>query len=287
MFNKIYLTMGALVERRNNFDTDEVRRTIPLLQDEGYIDGCEFMFIRFYYENGVSLARSLVRDGCLFPTFHTDKDIGADLSDGGVALSEGDPDKAEELRRRALDKFRYNCETACEAGSRRLILHLWGGLSSDRAIGFNAKALPEILDIADEYSLRVMVENVPSVVTDPVFNLHKIEEYLDRCGIVFDTRFATCHDNAEQTLSDHVVAPKIEHVHISDYRGGHKEFKCLRPVWHPGEGQCDYPLIFGMLRDLSYSSSFTLESPGIVDEGPNIDIEKLKRSLTFIKDAVN
>ena len=287
MSNKVYLTMGALVERRNGFDSDEVARTIPRLQDESFIDGCEFMFIRKYYEEGgAELARRLVSEGCLFPTFHTDKDIGADLADGGVALSEGDKSTAEEKRRTALEKFKYNCETACEAGSKRLVLHLWGGLSSDRAIDFNAAALPEILEIADGYGLRVMVENVPSVVTDPLTNLKKIAEYFGRCGVVFDTRFATCHENAKETLSDPDITAAIEHVHISDYRGGLKEFKCLRPVWHPGEGQCDFSYIFGRLKEMNYGGSFTLESPGIVDEGPAIDLDRLKKSLTFIKDSL-
>ena len=287
MKHKIYLTMGSLVEKRNDFDADEVKRTIPRLMEEGFIDGCEFMFIRFYYEEdlGRRLARDLVREGCLFPTFHTHKDIGALLSDGGVALSQGDALTAEKLRREALDMFRYNCETALEAGSERLVLHLWGGLNSDSAIDFNADALPSLLDIADGYSLRLMIENVPSAVTDPLTNLLKIKERFDRCGVVFDTRFATCHGNAGQTLSDPDVAPHIEHVHISDYRGGLKEFSHLRPIYHPGYGQCDFSLIFSMLKDMGYGGSFTLESPGISGEGPGIDLDRLKRSLTFIRES--
>ena len=282
MKNKVYLSMGSLVEKRNSYDTDEVARTIPRLMSEGFIDGAEFMFIRFYYGRAEELARSLLREGCRFPVFHTDKDIGALLSDAGVALSEGDAAEAGKLRSKALDMFRYNCDTALAAESERLVLHLWGGLSSDRAIDYNAAALPELLEIAGERGLRLMIENVPSVVTDPLTNLKSLPLGAS-FGIVFDTRFATCHDNAKETLSDGAVSPRIEHVHISDYRGGHKEFRCLRPVFHPGEGRCDYGLIFSMLKDMSYSSSFTLESPGIVAEGPKIDLDNLKSSLTFIK----
>ncbi len=286
MENKLYLTMGALVERRNGFDADEVSRTVPRLMDGGYIDGAEFMFIKHYYGSGPELARRLVSEGCLFPTFHTDKDIGAVLSDGGVALDDGNVKMAAALRERALDMFRYNCETACEAGSERLVLHLWGGLNSDLAIDFNAGALPEIVSIADEYRLRVMVENVPSVATDPLTNLRKIKDCLGRAGVVFDTRFATCHRNAKETLEADDVTPFIEHVHVSDYRGGLKEFRCLRPVFHPGEGIADFDYIFGRLKELGYKGSFTLESPGIVGEGPKIDAENLKRSLEFIKNSM-
>ena len=286
MENKLYLSMGALVERRNGYDTEEVARTIPLLTDEGYIDGAEFMFIRFYYGRAEEIAKHLLAEGCRFPTFHTDKDIGAWLSDAGVALGQGEREASEELRAKALDSFRYNCETACAAKSERLVLHLWGGLNSDSAVGFNAAALPEIAEIAEGYGLRVMVENVPSTVTDPLTNLRKIQDMLGRVGVVFDTRFATCHDNAKETLSAEDVTPHIEHVHISDYRGGHKEFKCLRPVFHPGEGRADFGFIFSRLKELGYSGSFTLESPGIVTEGPEVDRESLRRSLSFIKSGM-
>ena len=285
MNNKIYLSMGALVERRNNFDEDEVIRTIPRLMDEGAIDGAEFMFIKLYYGRSVELARRLVSEGCLFPTFHTHKDIGAVLADAGVAKNEGSVEEASRMRQEALDMFRVNCETACAAGSARLVLHLWGGLSSDRAIDFNAAALPDLIEIASEYSLKILVENVPSVVTDPLTNWLKIEEDFDRIGLVFDTRFATCHENAKETLTCDAVTPHIEHVHISDYRGGHKEFKCLRPVFHPGEGKCDFGYIFERLNELHYGGSFTLESPGIIGDGPEIDLDNLRRSLNFIKNA--
>ena len=275
--------MGSLVERRNGFDIDEVVRTVPRLMDEGMIDGAEFMFIKAYYSNAKEIARRLVSEGCLFPTFHTDKDIGAVLSDAGTAKRSGDKSDAAKLRQKALDMFRYNCETASEAGSSRLVLHLWGGLNSDIAIDFNASALPELIDISDRSGLRIMVENVPSVDTDPLTNWHKIKEHFGKVGLVFDTRFATCHENARETLTDGDVTPFIEHVHISDYRGGHKEFSCLRPVFHPGEGKADFDYIFSRLKEMEYEGTFTLESPGIIDDGPAIDVDNLRRSLSFIK----
>ena len=283
--NEVYLSMGSLVERRNGFDTNAAARAIPELMSRGLIDGAEFMFIRLYYEFGTSLPERLVSEGCVFPTFHTDKDIGTLLSNAGAAYADGDASRAAELRRDALDKFRRNCEAASAARSARLILHLWGGTDSDTHIEYNRDALPEITEIADEYSLRVLVENVPSVLTDPVHNWRVIGDSFGKIGLVFDTRFATCHDNAKETLTDSLVTPYIEHVHISDYRGGHKDFKCLRPVFHPGEGRADFPLIFSLLSDLDYKGTFTLESPAIVGEGPEYDRERLERSLVFVRES--
>jgi len=285
MTNKLYLSMGSLVERRNNFDDSEVARTVPALMEEGFIDGAEFMFIKAYYRRAEELARKLVSEGCRFPTFHTDKDIGAVLSNAGVSFRDGWREEAARLRKMALEMFEYNCLTAVEAGSERLVLHLWGGQNSDTEIGYNVDALPRLEEIAERYGLRIMVENVPSVDTDPLTNWKKISDHLDRVGLVFDTRFATCHRNAKETLEDPVAA-HIEHVHISDYRGGLKEFRCLRPVFHPGEGICDFPLIFSHLKSSGFAGSFNLESPGIVSDGPEIDLDNLKRSLKFIKDSM-
>lgn len=283
MKNKLYLSMGALVERRNGFDADEVVRTVPRLMSEGLLDGAEFMFIKTYYGEGTTLARRLVSEGVVFPTFHTDKDIGAVLSDAGVAAASGETESAKTLRAKAIDMFKYNCECALEAGSPRLVLHLWGGLSSDKAIDFNAEALPELADVARSFGLRIMVENVPSTETDPLTNWKKIKSCFGDVGLVFDTRFATCHRNAAETLGDGGVTPYIEHVHISDYRGGFKEFRCLRPVFHPGEGIADFDFIFSRLKELSYGGTFTLESPGITDEGPAVNYARLCESLKFIK----
>ena len=282
--NEVYLSMGSLVERRNNFDTDASARAIPELMSRGLIDGAEFMFIRLYYDFGTKFPERLVSEGCVFPTFHTDKDIGTVLSNAGAAYAAGDKEDAARMRLEALDKFRFNCVAASAARSKRLILHLWGGPDSDTHIEYNKDALPEITEIADGYGLRVLVENVPSVLTDPVHNWHVISDSFEKIGLVFDTRFATCHDNADETLTDNAVTPHIEHVHISDYRGGHKEFKCLRPVFHPGEGRADFPLIFRRLSELDYKGTFTLESPAITGEGPDYDYDRLERSLLFVRE---
>ncbi len=282
MKNEIYLSTGALVERRNGYNYHKVSEIIPLLMDEGYISGAEFMMIKLYYEKRDEVVKEFLSAGAKFPVIHSDKDIGTCLSDAALILSEGgEREYALNLKEQALDMFRFSCETGCAAGSSRLVLHLWGGLSSDRAVSYNAEWLSELCEIANSYGIRILCENVPSAATDPLTNWHIIEGYTDRIGLVFDTRFATCHRQPRETLTD-PIARHIEHVHISDYRGGLKEFSCLRPVWHPGEGIADFDLMFSLLKALSYGGTFTLESPGIIS-GEEIDTDNLRRSLAFIR----
>lgn len=282
MNNEIYLSTGALVERRNNYNYHKVSETVPTLMESGFISGAEFMMIKLYYEIRDEVIKEFLSCGIKFPVIHSDKEIGTFLSDAAVALAEdGNESIATERKNAALDMFRFSCETGCMAGSSRLVLHLWGGLNSDKAIDYNAKWLSELVDIAKSYKIKILCENVPSSATDPLSNWRKLQKYFDDIGLIFDTRFATCHRQPKETLTDK-VAEKIEHIHISDYRGGFKEFSCLRPVWHPGEGIADFELIFSLLKKLSYCGTFTLESPGII-EGSEINCEKLKKSLDFIK----
>ncbi len=281
MKHEVYLSTGALVERRNGYNFHKVTEIVPLFMEKGLISGAEFMMIKLYYEKREEVTKEFLSAGIKFPVIHSDKDIGAYLSDAAVILSEGG-DKAEALKKKkeAFEMLRFSLETGAMVGSSRLVLHLWGGLSSDKAVEYNAEWLSEVLDTAEPYGIKVLCENVPSAAFDPLSNWHRIEKDLDRAGLIFDTRFATCHRQPKETLTD-PLAKKIEHVHISDYRGGLKEFSCLRPVWHPGEGICDFPLIFSHLKDLGYGGTFTLESPGIIS-GSETDVQRLRASLEFI-----
>ncbi|MBE6563141.1 MAG: sugar phosphate isomerase/epimerase [Ruminococcaceae bacterium] len=283
MNNKIYLSTGALVERRNGYNFHIVSDLVPRLMDEGFVSGAEFMMIKLYYEKRAEVVSEFLSAGVKFPVIHSDKDIGAYLSEAGVILSEGgDKAEAEKKKREALDMLRFSLETGGMVGAERLVLHLWGGLCSDKAVDYNAEWLAELIEIARPYGIKILIENVPSSATDPLTNWKKLEGYLDEVGLIFDTRFATCHRQPRETLTA-PVAKKIEHVHVSDYRGGLKEFSCLRPVWHPGEGIADFDLMFGLLKELDYKGTFTLESPGIIS-GSEIDEDRIRKSLAFIRE---
>ena len=281
MKNNIYLSTGSLVERRNGYNYHTVTETVPPLMEKGFIEGAEFMVIKPYYDKTKEVIEEFLGAGIVFPVLHSDKEIGTLLSDAAVLTEEGDLSSAKEKKAEAKELFKRCSEMAQMAGSGRVVLHLWGGLSSDKAVKYNIEWFEELLEISDSYGIKVLIENVPSASTDPLTNWKLSERYLDRAGLIFDTRFATCHRQPKETLTDS-IAKKIEHVHISDYVGGLKEFSCLRPVWHPGEGICDFPLIFSLLSELDYKGTFTLESPGITG-GAQINTGRLEESLSFIR----
>lgn len=282
MNNEIYLSTGAIVEKRNNYNKDEVKRVIPYLIDSGFCDGAELMMIPLYYRSLEKNVGEFLSAGVNFPVTHCDKEVGTILSDAAV-IRKDSVSESEKLKRKAFEIFENNLFAACAAGSRRLVLHLWGGLSSDNAVEYNIEWLSELCDAADKAKIKILIENVPSAKSDPLTNLKKIKpRELEKCGFVFDTRFAQCHRQISETLCDKTVSGKIEHVHISDYIGGRKEFSHLRPVYHPGEGTVDFSAVFSMLGNPGYDGTFTLESQGITGES-SIDTAALEKSLEFIK----
>lgn len=279
----VYLSTGALVGKRNNYNYYEVIRTVPALMSEGVIDASELMVIKLWYEKFPSVLQDFLKEGCKFPVIHSDKDIGTALSDAAVMAQRGEIG-SESRRRQSVDMFKQCCEWGEMAGSSRLVLHLWGGLNSDYAVQYNIETLPLFCEIAKQYGIKILCENVPSAKEDPLSNWLRLKDFLGEIGLIFDTRFATCHRQPKETLTDKTVSPYIEHVHISDYRGGLKEFSCLRPVFHPGEGIADFPLMFSYLRNMNVT--YTLESPGISgwdDDRTDINTDKIKKSVDFIR----
>lgn len=282
MNKEIFLSTGAIVEKRNNYDKDSIKRIIPPLIDKNICDGAELMMINPYYTSLEKNISGFLSEGVNFPVTHCDKEVGTILSNAAVIRTDSKKE-SDRLEINALDLFKQNITAAKCAGSKRMVLHLWGGLSSDYAVEYNIDKLSELIEISENNGIKLLIENVPSAKEDPLANLKKINSRcLERTGVVYDTRFAECHKQHKETLSDRYISHYIEHVHISDYIGGKKEFSHLRPVYHPGEGIIDFQNVFSLLKKINYCGTFTLESQGITSE-VEINVNALINSLTFIR----
>ena len=80
------------------------------------------------------------------------------------------------------------------------------------------------------------------------------------------------------------MTPHIEHVHVSDFGGGYRDFSALRPILHPGEGTVDFPLFASLLDAMDYRGGVTLESP-VMGEG-GWDTDKLCATLRYLGDIL-
>ncbi len=277
---KLLVSTGTMVGRINGFDYRTALDELSRLYGNGLCDGLELMMLNFYYDKQESVV-SAVKGSKVPPlVIHCEKDVGTFLSDAGAYLAEGKNGDALEAREKAFEFFEKNCVFAEELGIDRMVLHLWGGLNSDRHIEYNISALEELSKIAHGHGVRLLIENIPSQQYDPRTNWHSLLPHLGDNGLIFDTRFGCLHAQSKEILTDKSLTDRIEHIHISDFGGGYREFSALRPILHPGEGHVDFEEIAYLLDSFGYDGTVTLESPVIRENG--IDREKQRRTLEYL-----
>lgn len=280
---RIVLTStGTMVSSLNGYDYKRALREAAGLCEAGLSSGVELMALVFYYDKYADVANEIRANGLIAPVIHCEKEIGTMLSNAGRCAAENDPDGEKTLRDRIAELFRLNCKLGSLAGSERMVLHLWGGVNSDRYLDYNISVLPEFIQTAAEYGIRLLIENIPSVQNDPLANWKRILERdaLGDAGLIFDTRFGKLHEQTDAVFSDPKIVSRIEHIHISDFGGGYREFSALRPILHPGEGKIDFTHIARLLDGVSYDGTITLESPVAIENG--MDIPKLANTLAYL-----
>lgn len=266
MKNEVYCSTGTVIGRRTGYDHTLIKTLLPSVCRNAGADGIEHVFISPYYENLSDVRRSVEASGLRCAVLHADKNIGALLSNGK------DDDTCEAFR-----LWEINCTEAKNLGADRVVFHLWGMPVSDRNFAANLSAMPRIAETAEKHGLELMIENIPSLASDPVSRWHELESFA--CNFTYDVRFGQLHGQNETiSRSDYIRNGRISHIHVSDFGGETLDFSMIRPILHPGEGKVDFPALFRALGENRYRGTFTLESPVMYDEG--LDAEKLERTLT-------
>lgn len=270
--SKIYCSTGAIISLKNN-------RNYKLIEEYASkidCDGFEFLMYDSWYENWEQIAQYLAGKKTDFPVFHIEKQVGELISRN----EEGDIEQAHKL-------FEINCKMAKIIGSKRLVLHLWGGLPSDRNISVNIEQFAGLQKTAKTYGLLLMVENVPCNHENPLAHLERLQKAYPDITFTFDTKFAQFHSELDAAFEEEyqwLWKGAVQHVHINDYAGEHKEWKKLRSL-HPGEGRIDFKAFFSRLEEVNYEGTFTIESSSVHDNG-GIYLEKLNESLRYLREHI-
>ncbi len=285
MKNLLFISTGTMVGRSNGYDYRRALSEIYRLCEKNLGDGLELMMLRFYYDKTEALAEAVKSSGVPAHIIHCEKEIGTMLSNAAALYSDGKYADSETLYMSAVSLFRVNCEVGASLGIDRMVLHLWGGINSDRYIEYNISKLGELEKISEKYGIRLLIENIPSNCHDPRSNWKKLLPQLGRAGLIFDTRFGKLHEQSADILRDCELTEKIEHIHVSDFGGAYREFAALRPILHPGEGRIDFTEIFSLLLEIKYSGSVTLESP--VMEEDKLNISKIEKTLFLLRENLN
>lgn len=266
--NEVYCSTGTVIGRATGFDHTVIARELPHICRESGADGIEHVITPAFYDNMDEKMDYIVKSGLDCAVIHADKNIGLLLSEGG-----------EDNAREAMRLWRVNCEVTKSLSCKRSVLHLWGGTESDSRFPYNASFMDEILDIAADHGVEVLIENIPCTTLDPLSRWHELEEF--DCGFIYDVRFGQLHgQNPDILASDYMKSGRISHMHISDFGGEYRDFSKIRPILHPGEGKVSFPAVFRGLKDTDYRGTFTLESPVMYENG--LDLPKLSRTLTWL-----
>lgn len=282
--DRILCSTGTMVGRENDFNYRRAVDVIASLKEDGLLFGGELMMLKHYYDKKTEVTECVKASAVPYPVIHCEKGVGTDISHAAYLASVRDYMGEDELYAAALKNFRLNCSFGEAVGAKMMVLHLWGGEDSDSHIEYNCDKLQSLSAIAMSHGLKLLIENVPSTTHDPHSNWIRACDEYPGCGFIFDTRFATLHDQVEETLSDPLVRFNLSHVHVSDFVGGYRNFSALRPIPHPGDGVVDFNLVFRLLREIGYRGTVTLESPVI--NGMELDTDKLKSSLNFIAERL-
>lgn len=270
--SKLLCSTGALVGRVNNYDYSLIEEVIPKLYENSIIDGMEFMMIPYYYEKIDAVCKVVSSCNVPAPFIHCEKDVG-------VLLSEC----TDSAYLKSIDLLKVNCEAGCKIGAENMVFHLWGGQKSDCHIEYNISKLPKILEIVNSYGLNLFIENIPCTTYSGLENWKRLYDFLPQISFVFDTRFGAFHNEINQILNE-PIWEHIKHIHISDYSSYPRDFSRIRPILHPGEGVIDFVKLFEGLKRNNYNSTFTLESPVMIESG--IEHEKLIKTLNFLKNNI-
>lgn len=249
--NKILCSTGAITGEPNGYDY----KILEPLSKQLTCDGFELMIDSEWY-----------------------KDIGEKISKGG-------DDEVKE----AFRLFDTNCDVAKSIGADRLVLHLWGGGASDSNFQSNLNAYQCLNEIASNYGLDLLVENVVCNVENPMKHLCELKEKYPKIQFVFDTKMAAFHAQLELLYVPEYEwlwkEGRIRHYHVNDYGGGYMDWCNLRtlPI---GRGKVDFEKFFSFIKVSGYRGDYTVEATAFDDEG-GVDVDMLNEQFRCIREWID
>lgn len=270
--NKVYCSTGAVIGRPNGRDITLLNKCKDRLNCDGY----EFLMYDTWYTELDKIRGFMSTFNKPIPVFHTEKKIGE-------LIGNNTPEDDET----AYGLFEINCKLANELGSRKLVLHLWNGIVSDKNLTHNIECYGVLRDIAKSHGLELTVENVICGYNDPISNLKKLIDKYPEATITFDTKMAEFHKQLDLLYNESTadIFERISHIHINDYKGGYKDWDNIRTL-HLGRGQIDFVKLFGFLKQKKYKGDFTVEATSFNQNGV-IDFDSLNETLSIVRKYVS
>ena len=270
---KILCSTGALIGRPNSRNY----KLLESLSSQLSCDGFEFMMYSTWYEEVEEIKSYLQKLQLFIPVMHCEKHIGESISKGG-----------EEELKEAYRKFEINCDIAKSIGAKKMVIHLWDGLTSDSNFQNNLNAYLYLNDMAEKYCLDLLVENVVCNKENPMKHWYELKEKYSNIHFVFDTKMAAFHGQMDLLYqSENEWLWKNQHIchyHVNDYGGTYMDWKNLRtlPI---GKGKIDFDRFFQFIKEIGYQDTFTVEATAFNQEGA-VDIQTLNEQFRYIRERI-
>lgn len=259
---RILASSGTFVGRANGCDYTKMAE----LKDEIRCDGFEFLMMSPWYGEEDKIVSLMKENEVLFPTFHTDKNIGVYMEQG----------KKED----ALKTLHSNLSLAKRVGSEKVVVHLWSGSLDETNKTDILKTATEMVHMGEDFGITVTIENIPSLLYSPLSLWEEMLGYNPDIKLTFDTRFATYFGEYMDIFAN-PCWKNVEHIHISAFnKNVDRTARIIRPILHPGEGIPDFDHLFSNMP--KYRGTVTLESPVLAEDG-TINKEKLNKSLDYLR----
>lgn len=271
---QILCSTGALIGRPNG-------RNFYLLGDlkpQLSCDGFEFMMYSTWRDRVDELLEYLDSIELYTPVMHCEKSVGENISMGD--------DK--KLLSEAISVFELNCRIANCISAKKLVLHLWGGKTSDKHFDINKSAFSVLSDIAADHNIDLLVENIVCTEKDPFLRWSELVSLYPNIHFVFDTKMAEFHNQMDLLYSEEYKwlwdGNHIKHFHVNDYSGGYKDWEHLftLPI---GKGHVDFDRFFEFLKNNSNADTLTIESTAF-DKTGAVDIKMLNDQVHYIKNKL-
>ena len=265
--SKILCSTGALIGKPNNRDYKLLE---PLSQNLS-CDGFEFMMYNSWYDKADNIAEYLQEIGIIVPVMHCEKHIGETLSKNET--------------KEALRLFKINCVLADKIHAKKLVIHLWDGITSDMNFHNNLEAYKYLSDISNNYGIELLVENVVCNRENPMKHWCELAERYPGIHFVFDTKMASFHQQIDLLYKEEYSwlwkDGHIRHYHINDYAGGYMDWNqlCTLPV---GEGNIDFDAFFSFIHKIQYNGTFTVEATAFNKKG-EVETDMLNRCFGYIR----
>src|SRR5690606_64942 len=232
----------------------------------------EVIFYGSWFGATDEIAGEITATGAPTPVLHAEKSIGPAFAAGAPAVTAA-----------AFEQYEINCRFARAIGARRLVLHLWGLPDSDTRLDRNLRALPRLIDTAEQYGLALSIETLLCNVGTPVDAVARCLRTDERTRVTLDTAFLAMHDQLSAAVTDDRLwtSGGVDHVHLKDYADPTVSWGKAGYL-HPGEGTLD---LAGFLRGVDargFPGTVTLEAHALREDGTP-DVARIEQSLDWIR----